>query len=103
VAVAPVERLIARLVTIPGIGPHRAGDRGRDRRGHDWVRYPTRGPVPLPGPPVRRGNEKKAAAARTLMCIAWAVIRHDSDHTEVGTDYYDFRAARNREHLVRHH
>jgi hypothetical protein len=49
-----------------------------------------------------RGNEKKAAVAvaHTLLSIAWAVMRHDSDYTGAGTDYYD---QRNREHLARHY
>ena len=52
-----------------------------------------------------RGNEKKAATAvaHTLICIAWAVMKHDADYAEAGADYYDRRDARNREHLVRHH
>jgi transposase len=52
-----------------------------------------------------RGKEKKAAVAvaRTLICVAWAVMRYDGDYTESGTDYYDRRDARNHEHLVRHH
>jgi hypothetical protein len=52
-----------------------------------------------------RGNEKKAATAvaHTLICIAWAVMKHDADYTEAGADYYDRRDARNHEHLVRHH
>ena len=52
-----------------------------------------------------RGNEKKAAvaAARTLLSIAWAVMRYDSDYIDAGTDYYDRRDQRNREHLARHH
>ena len=52
-----------------------------------------------------RGNEKKAAVAvaHTLICIAWAVMTHDSDYTDAGADYYDRRDQRNHEHLVRHH
>jgi hypothetical protein len=51
------------------------------------------------------GNEKKGAiaVARTLLCIAWAVMRYDGDYAEAGADYYDRRDQRNREHLVRHH
>ncbi len=47
-----------------------------------------------------KGNEKKAAVAvaHTLLCIAWAVMRYDA-----GTDYYERRDQRNREHLVRYH
>jgi transposase len=52
-----------------------------------------------------RGNEKIAAlaVAHTLICIAWAVMKHDADYTDAGADYYDRRDARDREHLVRHH
>ena len=52
-----------------------------------------------------RGNEKKAAVAvaHTLICIAWAVIRHDEDYAEAGEQYYGQRDQRNREHLVRHY
>jgi transposase len=52
-----------------------------------------------------RGNEKKAAVAvaHTLLCIAWAVMKHDGDYTEAGADYYDHRDRRNHEHMVRHH
>ena len=50
-----------------------------------------------------RGNEKKAAVAiaHTLLCIAWAVMKHDEDYAEAGADYYDRRDLRNQEHLVR--
>ena len=50
-----------------------------------------------------RGNEKKAAVAvaHTLICIAWAVMRYDSDYAEA--DYYDRRDARNRDYLIRHY
>ena len=50
-------------------------------------------------------NEKKAAVAvaHTLLCIAWAVMKHDSDYADAGTDYYDQPDQRNHEHLVRHH
>jgi transposase len=52
-----------------------------------------------------KGNEKKAAVAvaHTLLCIAWAVMRYDGDYADAGTDYYDRRDERNREHLIRHH
>ena len=52
-----------------------------------------------------RGNEKKAAVAvgHTLICIAWAVMRYDSDYADAGEDYYQQRDHRNREHLIRHH
>jgi hypothetical protein len=39
--------------------------------------------------------------AHTLLCIAWAVMKHDSDYAEA--DYYDHRDRRNHGHLVRHH
>ena len=52
-----------------------------------------------------KGNEKKAAVAvaHTLLCIAWAVMRYDADYIDAGTDYYERRDQRNREHLVRYH
>src|ERR1019366_2326445 len=43
------------------------------------------------------------AVARTLICIAWAVMRYDGDYTEAGEDYYEQHDQRNHEHLVRHH
>lgn len=48
-----------------------------------------------------RGNEKKAAfaVAHTLLCIAWAVMKHGEDYA----DYYDRRDQRNRDHLIKHH
>ena len=55
---------------------------------------------------VRResGQEKAAiAVARTLICIAWAVMARGQDYTDAGEDYYDQRDQRNREHLIRHH
>ena len=52
-----------------------------------------------------KGNERKAAVAfvRTLLCIAWAVMRYDGDYADAGTDYYEQRDQRNREYLVRYH
>jgi transposase len=52
-----------------------------------------------------RLNVKKAAVAvaHTLLCIAWAVMRDDSNYAEAGADYYDLRDQRNQEHLVRHY
>ena len=52
-----------------------------------------------------KGNEKKAAiaVAHTLLSIAWAVMRYDSDYIDAGADYYEQRDQRNREHLVRYH
>src|SRR5712692_2913721 len=151
-AAAPFQRLIARLVTIPGIGQRTAevivaetgGDMTRfatpahlaawaglapgdnesagkrkhaaARKGDQhlrtamvesaWVTARTRS---RPGARLRRlarrfgrGNEKKAAVAvaHTLICIAWADMKHDSGYTEAGADYYDHRDRRNHEHLV---
>jgi transposase len=52
-----------------------------------------------------KGHEKKAAVAvaHTLLSIAWAVMRHDGDYIDAGTDYHERRDQRNREHLARHH
>jgi transposase len=52
-----------------------------------------------------KGNEKKAAiaVARTLICIAWAVLSRGQDYAEAGEDYYEQRDRRDREHLIRHH
>jgi hypothetical protein len=43
------------------------------------------------------------AVAYTLLCIAWAVMKHGSDYAEAGSGCYDQRDQRNHEHLVRHH
>jgi transposase len=154
-AAAPFQRLIARLVTIPGIGQRTAevivaetgGDMSRfatsarlaawaglapgdnesagkrkkaaTRQGSRHLRsamvesaWSVSRTATRPGARFRRlarrfgkGNEKKAAVAiaHTLLCIAWAVMKHDSDYTEAGADYYDHRDRRNHEHLVRHH
>jgi transposase len=154
-AAEPFERLIARLVTIPGIGQRTAevivaetgGDMSRfatsarlaawaglapgdnesagkrkkaaTRQGSRHLRaamvesaWSVSRTATRPGARFRRlarrfgrGNEKKAAVAvaHTLLCIAWAVMKHDSDYTEAGADYYDHRDRRNHEHLVRHH
>jgi transposase len=154
-AAAPFERLIARLVTIPGIGRRTAevivaetggemsrfatsarlaawaglapGDnesagkrkKAATRQGSRHLRaamvesaWTVSRTATRPGARFRRlarrfgkGNEKKAAVAvaHTLLCIAWAVMKHDSDYTEAGADYYDHRDRRNHEHLVRHH
>ena len=47
-----------------------------------------------------RGHEKKAAiaVARTLICIAWAVMARGRDYADAGEDYYDQRDQRDREH-----
>jgi hypothetical protein len=52
-----------------------------------------------------KGHEKKAATAvaRTLICIAWAVLSRGQDYADAGEDYYQQRDHRNREHLIRHH
>jgi len=154
-AAAPSGRLIARLVTIPGIGRRTAeviiaetgGDMARlatsarlaawaglapgdneptgkrkkapTRKGDQHLRtamvesaWATARTATRPGARFRRlarrfgkGNEKKAAVAvaRTLLCIAWAVMRYDSDYLDAGTGYYERRDQRNREHLVRYH
>jgi transposase len=154
-AAAPFERVIARLVTIPGIGQRTAevivaetgGDMSRfatsarlaawaglapgdnesagkrkkaaTRQGSRHLRpalvasaWSVSRTATRPGARFRRlarrfgkGNEKKAAVAvaHTLLCIAWAVMKHDSDYTEAGAGYYDHRDARNHEHLARHH
>ena len=34
-------------------------------------------------------NKAAVAVAHTLLCIAWAVMKHDTDYTEAGADYYD--------------
>jgi transposase len=57
-AAAPFERLIARLVTIPGVGqgrPAAAHGHGGSGLGDLAHRDPARRPVPPPGPPVRQG------------------------------------------------
>jgi hypothetical protein len=38
-----------------------------------------------------RLNIKNAAVAvaHTLLCVAWAVMKDDSDYAEAGSDYYD--------------
>ena len=154
-AAAPFARLIARLVTIPGIGQRTAqvivaetgGDMTRfatpahlaawaglapgdnesagkrkhaaARKGNQHLRtamaesaWATARTRTRPGARFRRlarrfgrGNEKKAAlaVAHTLICIAWAVMRYDSDYTDAGEDYYQQRDQRNHEHLARHH
>jgi transposase len=154
-AAASFSAVIARLVTIPGIGP-RAAEVIVAETGGDMTRFAT--PARLaawaglapgdnesagkrkkagtrkgdrhlrtalvesawsvartstrPGARFRRlarrfgrGNEKKAAVAvaHTLLSIAWAVMKYDADYAEAGSDYYDRRDARNREHIVRHY
>jgi transposase len=155
VAAAPFAAVIARLVTIPGIGQRTAevivaetgGDMSRfataghlaawaglapgdnesagkrkraaTRKGDEHLRaamvesaWATWRTATRPGARFRRlarrfgkGNEKKAAVAvaRTLLCIAWAVMKYDGDYVDAGTDYYDQRDQRDREHRARHH
>jgi transposase len=152
-AAAPFAALIARLVTIPGIGQRTAqviiaetgGDMTRfataarlaawaglapgdnesagkrkkaaARKGNRYLRsalaesaWTVSHTATRPGARFRRlarrfgkGNEKKAAVAvaRTLLCIAWAVMRTGQDYTEDGADYYDQRARRDHQHLAR--
>jgi transposase len=154
-AAAPFGRVIARLVTVPGIGQRTAevivaetgGDMSRfttsarlaawaglapgdnesagkrkkaaTRQGDRHLRsamvesaWSVSRTATRPGARFRRlarrfgkGNEKKAAVAvaHTLLCIAWAVMKHDRDYTDAGADYYDQRDRRNHEHLVEHH
>jgi transposase len=154
-AAAPFQRLIARLVTIPGIGQRTAGvivaGTGGDmtrfatpahlaaraglapgdnesagkrkyaaaRKGDQHLRtamvesaWATARTRSRPGVRFRRlarrfgrGNEKKAAVAgaRTLICIAWVVMKYDGDYADAGENYYEQRDQRNHEHLVRHH
>src|SRR5581483_6697296 len=152
-AAAPFAALIARLVTILGIGQRTAqviiaetgGDMTRfataarlaawaglapgdnesagkrkkapARKGNRYLRsaltesaWTVSHTATRPGARFRRlarrfgkGNEKKAAVAvaRTLLCIAWAVMSNDQDYAEDGADYYDQRARRDHEHLAR--
>ena len=154
-AAAPFAAVIARLVTIPGIGP-RTAEVIVAETGGDMTRFPS--PARLaawaglapgdnesagkrkhaatrqgdrqlraalvesawsvsrtatrPGARFRhlarrfgRGHEKKAAVAvaRTLLCIAWAVMAYHADYADAGADYYQLRDDRNRDHLIRHH
>jgi transposase len=154
-AAAPFAAVIARLMTIPGIGQRTAevivagtgGDMTRfaasarlaawaglapgDNESADKRKYASARPGnrylravmteaawatartrTRPGARFRRlarrfgkGHEKKAATAvaRTLICIAWAVMARGQDYADAGEDYYDQRDQRNREHLIRHH
>jgi transposase len=154
-AAAPFAALIARLITIPGIGQRTAevivaetgGDMARftsaarlaawaglapgdnesagkrkkapTRNGDRHLRaamveaaWATARTATRPGARFRRlarrfgkGHEKKAAVAvaHTLLSIAWAVMRYNGDYVDAGTDYYDRRDQRNREHLARHY
>ena len=154
-AAAPFAAIIARLVTIPGVG-QRTAEVIVAETGGDMARFATSGHLAAwaglapgdnesagkrkkaaarkgdrhlcsamvesawavsrtatrPGARFRRlarrfgrGNEKKAAVAvaRTLLCIAWAVMKYDGDYAEAGASYYDLRDQRNHEHVVRHH
>jgi transposase len=154
-AAEPFAAVIARLVTIPGIGPRLAqvivaetgGDMARfatsarlaawaglapgdnesagkrkraaARKGNPHLRaamveaaWAASRTASRPGARFRRLarrfgrlNIKKAAVAvaHTLLCVAWAVMKDDSDYAEAGADYYDQRDQRNHEHLIRHH
>lgn len=137
----PFAPLIARLVTIPGIGT-RTAEVIIAETGGDMSRFPTPGQLAAwcglapadresagkrmragtrkgnthlssvmveaawttartktrPGARLRRlirrfgedGKKKAAVAvAHTLLRIAWAVLKHDTDYREDGTDYYD--------------
>ena len=76
-----------------GIGPCHPGTSTRTRPGARFRRLARR---------FGRGHEKKAAiaVARTLICIAWAVMARGRDYADAGEDYCD---QRDREHLIRHH
>jgi len=154
-AAEPFDAVIARLVTIPGIGPRIAqvivaetgGDMARfassarlaawaglapgdnesagkrkkaaTRKGNPHLRaamvegaWAVSRTASRPGARFRRLarrfgrlNIKKAAVAvaHTLLCVAWAVMKDDSDYAEAGAGYYDQLDHRNHEHLVRHH
>lgn len=137
----PFAPLIARLVTIPGIGT-RTAEVIIAETGGDMSRFPTPGQLAAwcglapadresagkrmragtrkgnthlsavmveaawttartktrPGARLRRlirrfgedGKKKAAVAvAHTLLRIAWAVLKHDTDYREDGADYYD--------------
>jgi len=145
-AAAPFAAVIARLMTIPGIGQRTAevivaetgGDMTRfatsarlaawaglapgdnqsagkrkyaaARPGNRYLRaamtesaWATARTRTRPGARFRRlarrfgkGHEKKAAiaVARTLICIAWAVMARGQDYADAGEDYYDQRDQR---------
>ncbi len=78
-----------------GIGPCHPGTSTRTRPGARFRRRARR---------FGKGHEKKAAiaVARTLICIAWAVMARGQDYADAGEDY-DQRDQRYREHLIRHH
>lgn len=154
-AAASFSAVIARLVTIPGIGPRTAqvivaetggemarfassarlaawaglapGDnesagkrkKATARKGNPHLRsamvegaWAVSRTASRPGARFRRLayrfgrlHTKKAAVAvaHTLLCIAWAVMKYDSDYAEAGAGYYEQRDQRNRDHLARHH
>ena len=114
----------ARLAAWAGLAPgdnQSAGKRkhAAARQGNQHLRaamveaaWATRRTATRPGARFRRlarrfgkGHEKKAAVAvaHTLLNIAWAVMRYDAGYIDAGTDYYDRRDQRNREHLIRYH
>ena len=78
-AAAPFAAVIARLITIPGIG-QRTAEVIVAETGGDMSRF--------------------ATSARLA---AWAVMARGQDYADAGEDYYDQRDQRNREHLIRHH
>lgn len=154
-AARPFEKVITRLMTIPGIGRRIAevivaetgGDMARfassarlaawaglapgdnesagkrkkaaARKGNPHLRsamveaaWAVSRTASRPGARFRRlayrfgrPNIKKAAVAvgHTLLCVAWAVMKHGQDYAEAGADYYQQRDQRNHEHLARHH
>jgi len=154
-AAEPFGPVIARLMTIPGIGPRLAQVIVAET-GADMTRFASSARLaawagPAPGDNQSAGKRKKAAArngnphlraamveaawacsrtatrpgarfrrlarrfgklnlkkaavavAHTLLCVAWAVMKHEADYAEAGADYYDQRDRRNHEHLARHH
>ena len=154
-AAEPFGAVIARLVTIPGIG-QRVAEVIVAETGGDMARFASSAKLAAwaglaPGDnesagkrkkaPARKGNPHLRAAmveaawavsrtatrpgarfrrlarrlgklnatraavavAHTLLCIAWAVMKHNGDYAEAGADYYDQRDQRNHEHLVKHH
>ena len=94
-ALAHLRDLLARHGIEPSQGnrPVPSGYEHRTRPGARFRRLARR---------FGKGHEKKAAiaVARTLICIAWAVMARGQDYADAGEDYYDQRY---REHLIRHH
>jgi transposase len=112
----------ARLAAWAGLAPGDTESAGSARRpppvtatrisGPAWWQH---GPAPVPPPGLAPGSggwptgsasstsKAAVAVAHTLLCIAWAVMKNDSDYAEAGADYCDQRDQRNHEHLARHH